>query len=175
MLAWHLGAVTFLFRWIFRDPKVDMRFLLAGVVLPDLIDLTAVTLLGGSSGQLWAHSLLAPTVIAIIVMATTRRGRRRRAWMALVVAWLFHLLIDQMWLDAGVFFWPLFGVDLAVGGDAFWPAAWDRAWSDPWRWILEAIGLVYLAWLAVGYELGDAGNRRVLLTTGRLGNRPTQG
>jgi threonine/homoserine/homoserine lactone efflux protein len=155
VLAWHLGAVTFLFRWIFRDPKVDMRFLFAGAVLPDLIDLTAVTLLGGSSGQLWAHSLVAPTVIAVVVMATTRRGRRRRAWMALVVAWLFHLLIDQMWLDAGVFFWPLFGVDLAVGSDAFWPAAWERAWSDPWRWILEVIGLVYLVWLAVGYELGE--------------------
>lgn len=175
MLAWHLGAVTFLFRWIFRDPKVDMRFLFAGVVLPDLIDLTAVTFAGGPSGHLWAHSLLAPTVIAIVVMAATRRGRRRRAWMALVVAWLFHLLIDQMWLDAGVFFWPLFGVELDLRGVAFWPAAWERAWSDPWRWVLEAVGLIYLIWLAIGYELGDAGNRRYLLTTGRLGNRPAQG
>ena len=40
MMFWRIGAILFLFRWIFGDPKVDVRFLVAGAVLPDVIDLT---------------------------------------------------------------------------------------------------------------------------------------
>lgn len=170
MLIWRLAAVLFLFRWIFRDPKVDVRFLAAGVVIPDLIDLTVVTIRGGDSGQLWAHSLLAPTLVGTVVLFTTRRGRRRRAWMALVVAWLFHLLLDRMWIDAEVFLFPFFGLDLGDAGENFWPAAWQAARSDPWRWVLEGVGVVYLIWIWRGYGLGDAQRRRQLWQTGRLGN-----
>lgn len=169
MLAWHLAAITFLFRWIFRDPKVDMRFLAAGVVAPDVIDLAAVTILGGPYAELWAHSLLAPTAVAVGVLVATRRGRRRRAWMALVVAWLFHLLIDGMWTDSQVFLWPFLGARLEIGGTAFWPAAWERALSDPWRWVLEAAGLAYLGWLWVRAGLSEGVARSRLLSTGRLG------
>ncbi len=173
MIAWHLAAVLFLFRWIFRDPKVDVRFLAAGVLLPDLVDLGAATVLGGQRGELWAHSLLAPSVVAVVVLLSTRRGRRRRAWMALVVAWLLHLLIDRMWLDEVVFLWPVFGWDLLEGSSTpFWPGAWARAWRDPWRWILEGIGLTYLGWVAVSAGLTTRRGRADLAATGRLGNAP---
>jgi hypothetical protein len=168
VLAWNLAAVFFLFRWIFRDPKVDMRFLAAGVILPDLIDLVVVTIIGGTSGQLWAHSLLGPTVLAVAVLVTTRRGRRRRAWMALVVGWMLHLLVDGMWTNASVFLWPAFGFDLGVGGSAFWPVAWERAIGDPWRWSLEAVGIAYLVWLWRETGLGEADRRETLIRTGRL-------
>lgn len=168
MLLWHLGAVTFLFRWIFRDPKVDFRFLMLGAVIPDVIDLSVVTATGGSRGELWAHSLVVPTAIAVIVLLATRRGRRRRAWMALVVAWLFHLLVDGMWTDGRVFLWPVFGWALPVGGDAFWPGAWERALGDPWRWILELVGLGYLVWLARRARISEPDTRAGLWRTGRL-------
>jgi len=168
MLAWHLAAITLLFRWIFRDPKVDMRFLAFGAVVPDMIDLTAITILGGDRAELWGHSLVVPSLLTILVLLATRRGRRRRAWMALVVAWLFHLLLDGMWTDATVFLWPTFGWDLGAGGDAFWPSAWDRALHDPLRWILEAAGLAYLGWLWIQAGLSDPDARAALATTGRL-------
>ena len=60
--------------------------------------------------------------------------------MALVVAWMLHLVVDQMWLHEAVLFWPFFGWDIvipATGG--FWAAAWQRALSDPWRWVLELV------------------------------------
>lgn len=170
MLFWRLAAVLFLFRWIFRDPKVDLRFLAAGVVAPDVIDLAVVTARGGESGQLWSHSLLAPTLVGVAVLVATRRGRRRRAGMAFVVAWLLHLLLDRMWLEAEVFFYPFFGLDLGVGEGAFWPGAWERALADPWRWVLEAVGLAYLGRLWVRHGLGDGERRRELVRTGRLGN-----
>ena len=171
MFFWHVGAALWLFRWIFKDPKVDVRFLLFGAILPDLIDLPIGTLILAdrySTGELWSHSLLAPTVYMTAVLVATRRGRRRRAWMALGVGWLFHLLIDGMWVNEDIFLWPLFGWEIPAGEAPFWPLAWERALSDPWRWVKEAIGLGYLAWLWMALGMSSPERRRVTLGTGRL-------
>lgn len=172
MVFWRLGAVLWLFRWIFRDPKVDVRYLAFGALLPDLVDLAiGTTLYGGrfSSGELWAHSLLLATVYMTVVLLATRRGRRRRAYMAVGVAWLFHLLLDGMWAEPEVFLWPFLGWDLSVGDGPFWPEAWNRALDDPWRWIQELVGLGYLVWLWIAVGLNRPERRKVVLTSGRLG------
>lgn len=171
MLFWHLGAILWLFRWIFRDPKVDVRFLLLGAILPDLIDLSVGTVIMAdlySTGELWFHTLLVASVYMTMVLLLTRRGRRRRAFMALGVGWLFHLLLDGMWTDPELFFWPFFGLEMATGESPFWPLAWDRAMSDPWRWALEVVGLVYLTWLWLAVGLKHVERRLMLLRTGRL-------
>lgn len=168
MLGWHVATATFLFRWIFGDPKVDMRFLVVGAVAPDVVDMAIVTATGGETAELWAHSLLAPTVVAVVAIVATRRGRRRRAWMAMVVAWLLHLLVDGMWVHEAVFLWPVFGWELPIGGETFWAGAWQRAMSDPWRWILEAVGVAYLVWLWQAAGLSDRPARARLAATGRI-------
>jgi hypothetical protein len=171
MLFWHLGANLWLFRWIFRDPKVDVRFLLLGALLPDLVDLPVGTLFFAdvfSTGELWFHSLVVPTVYMALVLALTRRGRRRRAWMALGVGWLFHLLLDAMWVSQEVFLWPFFGWEIPQGESPFWPLAWERALSDPWRWIREVAGLAYLVWLWFAVGLNIKVRRAKTLSTGRL-------
>lgn len=170
MLFWHLGATLFLFRWIFRDPKVDVRFLLVGAVLPDLVDLPLGTLVLSSyaTGELWAHSLIAAALYIVVVLLMTRRGRGRRAWMAIGIGWLFHLLLDAMWLDQQIFLWPFFGVDLPSGPAPFWSLAWERAVSDPWRWLMELAGIGYLSWLWVTHHLRDPRLRRAFWETGRL-------
>lgn len=171
MLIWRLGATLWLFRWIFRDPKVDVRFLFVGVVIPDLIDLPIGTLLLAdrySTGQLWAHSLTVASGYMVVVLLLTRRGRRRRAFMAVGVAWLFHLLLDGMWADPEVFFWPFFGFELASGPAPFWPLAWERALADPWRWVLEAAGIFYLVWMWFAVGLNRPDRRNGLLKTGRI-------
>jgi inner membrane protein len=171
MLFWHLGATLWLFRWIFRDPKVDVRFLLLGAILPDLLDLPVGTMILAdrySTGELWAHSLILPTIYMIVVLLSTRRGRQRRAWMAVGVGWLFHLLLDGMWADQNVFLWPFFGWEVPPGEAPFWPLAWERAMSDPWRWVKGAIGLGYLAWLWIALGMSDPSRRQSVLLTGRL-------
>ncbi len=171
MLFWHLGASLWLFRWIFRDPKVDVRFLFLGVILLDLVDLTIGTVLFPerfSTGELWFHSLTVASAYTALVLVLTRRGRRRRAFMALGVGWLFHLLLDGMWAKPEIFFWPFFGWDMPFGAAPFWPLAWERAMSDPWRWVLESIGLVYLAWLWRRSGLNRRESRSALARTGRL-------
>ena len=171
MLFWHAGASLWLFRWIFRDPKVDVRFLLLGALLPDLIDLPLGTLILAerySTGELWFHSLTVASVYMAVVLLLTRRGRKRRAYMALGVGWLFHLLLDGMWTTPEVLFWPFFGLEIPAGQAPYWPLAWERALSDPWRWVLEATGLAYLTWLwfALGMNLPD--RRAAVSATGRL-------
>lgn len=171
MLLWHLGATLWLFRWIFRDPKVDIRFLLFGAIVPDVVDLSVGTLLLAdrySTGELWSHSLLAPSIYMAIVLVATRRGRRRRAWMALGVGWLFHLLIDGMWANQEVFLWPFFGWELPAGAMPYWTAAWERAMSDPWRWVTETIGLAYLVWLWIALGMSDPARRKGTIESGRL-------
>ncbi len=170
MLFWHLGGALWLFRWIFRDPKVDVRFLLFGAILPDLVDLPLGTLILASrysTGELWFHSLTVAAVYMVAVLLLTRRGRRRRAFMAVGVGWLFHLLVGGMWTNQEVFLWPFFG-DIPAGEAPFWPLAWERAMSDPWRWVKEAVGLSYLIWLWVRLGLGSPATRQQVLTTGRL-------
>ena len=171
MLFWHLGASLWLFRWIFKDPKVDVRFLFAGVILPDLVDLTLGTVvLAGtySIGELWFHTLLVPTLYMIGVLVLTRRGRRRRAFMAVGVGWLFHILLDGLWTDPEVLFWPFFGWEMPTGEAPFWSLAWERAVADPWRWVLEAVGLAYLTWLWFASGLNRKERRAGLVRTGRI-------
>ena len=176
MLFWHVGATLWLFRWIFRDPKVDIRFLVAGAILPDLIDLTIGTVVLAdrySTGELWFHSLLLPTVYMAVVVAMTRRGRRRRAFMAVGIGLLFHLLLDGMWANQDVFLWPFFGA-IPAGEAPFWPLAWERALNDPWRWVKEAIGLGYLIWMWIALGLGDRERRLGVIRTGRLPDHVAQ-
>lgn len=178
MLFWHLGASLWLFRWVFRDPKVDVRFLLLGAILADLIDMPIGTLILAdrfSTGELWSHSLIAPTLYMVLVLLLTRRGRARRAWMALGVGWLFHLLLDGMWVDRNVFLWPFFGWGIPAGVAPYWALAWERALSDPWRWVLEVIGLGYLGWLWVRLGLTQPSRRKALLDTGRLPDEMVEG
>ena len=169
-MFWHLGATLWLFRWIFRDPKVDVRFLLLGAILPDLVDLLVGTVIRPdlATGELWFHSLLAPSLYMAVVLLVTRRGRRRRAFMALGVGWLFHILLDGLWTDPEVLFWPFFGWEIPAGEAPFWAEAWSRATSDPWRWVLDAIGLAYLIWLWFATGLDQKARRDQLLETGRV-------
>lgn len=144
MILWHVAGAIFLFRWIFRDPKVDLRLLILGAVIPDAVDFVAGAFLGEPNRQRWGHTLIVPTMAAIVILLTNRRGRRRRQLMTIVVAWLFHLVLDGVWVREQTFLWPLFG-----NGFAPWPegTAWSRALSDPWRFLKEAVGFVYLVFL----------------------------
>jgi hypothetical protein len=175
MLAWHLAGALFLFRWIFRDPNVDVRFLLAGALLPDLVDLTVGTVLAAdrySSGNLWMHSLLVPAVLGVVVLLATRRGGWRRRWLALVIGMLFHVLLDGMWANTAVFLWPLAG-ELPPGPRPYWSDVLGRAFSDPWRWAREAVGLTYLVllWRQTGF--GSAAVRASVWRSGRLPTVPS--
>lgn len=141
MLFWHLGGTLFLFRYLFRDPGVDVRFLLAGAILPDLLD-KPIGLGFFDTGRVFAHTLIfSGILLATVLITTSRGGTARKRWMALTVGVILHLLLDGMWTARATLLWPLFGWNF--------PAEVPNDWTM-FRWplpIQEAAGLTYLLWL----------------------------
>ncbi|CAN5643161.1 hypothetical protein BH18ACT6_BH18ACT6_00800 [soil metagenome] len=140
MILWQVAGTIFLFRWIFRDPKVDVRLLALGTLIPDVVDFVLGLFVGGVTVPRIGHSLLLPTLVAVVILLSTRRGRRRRNLMTLVVAWLFHLVLQGIWLNGPVFLWPVLGWELAPTLPG---SIWSRA-AEPWRWVKEVAGVLYL-------------------------------
>lgn len=167
MLFWHVGGAVFLFRLLFRDPGVDLRFLAAGALLPDAVDLIVGLLRDPEpflTGRFYGHSLsFAAAVLAVSMWATVRGSARRRRAVAVAVGIMFHLLLDAMWLWPEVLLWPLPDGGLPAGS----PGDWSLR-ADPARLAQEAAGLVYLIWLSVHAGLTDPGRRSHLWRTGGI-------
>jgi membrane-bound metal-dependent hydrolase YbcI (DUF457 family) len=172
MLFWHVGGSIAIFRYVFRDPKVDLRFLALGAILPDLIDKPLGTMLFPAlfegNGQVIGHTLLFSLALMSLVLVTTRRGRLRRRWMALAVGSLTHLLLDAMWTAQATFFWPAFGWEFPPGIPEYWSGFLARLFTNPWRILQEVIGLGYLIYLYRKARLGDPERRSELFRSGRV-------
>ena len=170
MLLWHLAATTAITRYAFRDERMDLRLLLLGAVLPDLIDtpigLAAFPTFG--SVRLVAHSLLFAAAVMVAVLLATRRGRPRKRWMPLAIGVLLHLFLDAMWSDPETLWWPAFGLDFASTDFTAVGDYLADLLRDPVMWSGEAVGLAYLAvmWRRAG--LANLEARLLFRATGRI-------
>lgn len=168
MILWHLATALFGFRWVFRDPDADLRWLVAGALAPDVLDLPVGVMLY-SSPEAFAHSLVGVAAVGTaVLLATDRRGRMRRNLMVMMAGWLIHLVADGVWLAPRVLWWPFAGWSFPAEVSPFWPGAWERAGSDLWRWVAEGLGLLYLGGLWRRAGLGSADARRRFVATGKL-------
>lgn len=163
MILWFAGMSMVLMWVVFRDPAIDHRLVIVGALLPDVID--------GPLGHLgFAHTLLAPVAALFLVMgATVGRRRLRRRLLAVPIGWFFHLLLDPVWSETAVFWWPAQGVSF---GDVALPA-YDRPLVL--TVLLEFAGLVALAWAWRRFGLNDAARRKVFLASGRIDRRLVDG
>ncbi len=161
MILWFAGMAVVAVWVVFRDPAIDLRLVVAGVLAPDVID--GVLSLVGVVGPWPMHTLLASASLLVGVMLATR-GRRqlRRRLLALPIGALLHLALDGAWADTEVFWWPAFGTDV---GDQTLPSL-DRGVANV---VLELAGLVALVWAWRRFRLREATRRRAFLRTGRVG------
>lgn len=170
MIFWHAGATIAIARYTFRDDRMDLRMLLLGALLPDLVDtpigLVFYEQLG--SVRLVTHGLILAAVVMVAVVLSTRRGRPRKTWMPLAIGLLFHLLFDAIWLDPETLWWPLLGWGFSPAGPETVSSYVGAVLSD-WRvWLGEVAGLVYLAYLWWAAGLSDPKRRALLRQTGRV-------
>lgn len=170
MLFWHAGGTIAITRYAFRDEHMDLRFLVLGAIVADLVDtpIGFAFFIELRSVRLVLHSLTASAVVMIVVLWRTRRGRPRKRWMPIAIGMLLHLFLDAMWAEPETLWWPFLGSDFSEVPAATVGAYVEGVLTD-WRtWVTEFAGLVYLVVLVRRGRLAQPEQRRQFLTTGTI-------
>lgn len=154
MILWYAAGTVVAVWNVFQSGGLDFRSVALGSLLP-LLDALA-------GEQAWAHSLLAPTALLVVVMLTTAgRGRRlaRRRLIGVPIGWYVGIALSGSFEYREVFWWPLLGTDL--DGAPIWPPL-------GWAIAFEIAGWLAALWCWIRFGLRDPQRRRAFLRTGRL-------
>ncbi len=157
-----LGAATIVTGVVNRREKVswltslskymDIRVLLVGSMLPDIIDKPVGMYFFRDTfqnGRIFSHTLLFLVVLTVIGFYLFKA--HRQAWMlTLAAGTAMHLVLDGMWGVPGTFFWPLFGFQFSsIEVEGWARGIFEAIVSNPTIYISEAIGLFILIWFSV--------------------------
>lgn len=129
--------------------KIDVRFLIIGSLLPDIVDkpiglyLFRDTL---STGKIFCHTLLFLLLITIGGVYMFRR--RAKMWLlALSFGTMTHLILDQMWLVPRIVLWPVYGFSFPPEDVSEWGRKMlHELLTSPGIYVPELIGTVILVW-----------------------------
>lgn len=131
---------------------LDIRLLLIGSLLPDIIDKPVGLLLFRdtfSNGRIFCHTLL---FLSLITLAGVYLFRRRgKTWLlALAFGTFTHLILDQMWRTPRTLLWPLYGLTFDRIGPTNWISnTFYALLTDPAIYMPELVGMTILAWFAI--------------------------
>jgi len=170
----HIGltvGIVYLGLYMLEDKRllsVDLRVLVIGAMLPDIIDKTlGIVILPDTfgHGRLYFHSLLFGLMFLAVAMLA------KKIWLQLLgVGVILHLILDSMWSDKEIFLWPLYGLDLPTRD--FEAQRWIEMFlTEPYIQVTEGIGLVII--IAIGYRHGmlGFGGIKGILQNGKLWKR----
>ena len=155
MILWFAGTSLLAVWLVFRDPAIDHRLVVAGALVPDVLD-------GVVARGPWVLHSVAGSValLALVMAATVKRRALRRRLIALPIGTFMHLVFDGAWSDTDSFWWPFSG----GFGDGGLPS-FERGWFVV---VLEIAGVVMLAWLSKQWMLDRPEHRERFVRTGRL-------
>ena len=130
---------------------IDVRILLIGSLLPDIIDKPIGQYFFSdtfSSGRLFCHTLL--FFILITIAGAVLYKIRRHVWLlTLSFCTLIHLILDQMWLTPRTLFWPLYGLEFESEPLTGWIMTIFNALLTNYQvYIPEIVGAVVLFWFS---------------------------
>lgn len=168
MYLWHLGLAALIVYVTLGRRRIDYRFVLAGAVLPDIVDTPLSAVFDWAAGRGIAHTLVLTGVLfAVVVVGFS--GRARLAWFGLPVGVLTHLAADGMWASPRTFFWPAFGTRFdVVPREPYSLSLLTHPLSHWTTWAGELIGLAILLWFYVAFSLGRHGRLRLFFSDGYL-------
>lgn len=107
MLLWFAGGALAIVWSVFRDPRLDHRLLIAGALLPDVVDGV------GWRGVGPMHTLAVnAALLAGVVLVTIGRRSLRRRLLAVPMGTLAHVVLDGVWARTKTFWWPFLGGEL---------------------------------------------------------------
>ena len=132
--------------------RIDIRLLLIGALLPDIID-KPLGLLLFENGRVFAHTLL--FWLLLTAGALYYYLGSRRSWLLVLSFGTFcHLVLDQMWLTPKTLLWPAFGFSFPREDAAGWLSSILQGLvTKPELYVTELVGGVILIWFA-GILLG---------------------
>ncbi len=145
----HPSSKTSFFRSLAN--RMDIRFLLVGSLLPDIIDKPIGVYFFRetfSNGRIFSHTLL--FLISITVIGFLIRKYSGKTWgLALSLGTLFHLILDEMWLIPKTLLWPLFG----IGFEKYEIGNWlmnilHGLLENPKLYVPEIIGFLLIMWFS---------------------------
>jgi inner membrane protein len=122
---------------------IDIRFLIIGSIIPDIIDKPVGHLFFSnffSNGRIFSHTLL--FVVIILVLGIYLFLSRKQRWLlALGIGTAAHLMLDQMWLSPETFLWPFYGWIFPKFNEPNIIAYWVHGLeTDPATYIPEIVG-----------------------------------
>lgn len=130
----HLG-IPLLVPILGRRIDIDVRLLMLGALLPDIIDKPlGHILLSEDNGRIIAHTMLFAAGILIL-------GVIWRPGLSLSLGVSFHHILDGIFLDRETAMWPLFGPFESYD---FEVTQWFEAFLEPYVIGEELIGLTIL-------------------------------
>lgn len=126
----HLGFTSLL-----SSRNIDLKVLLLGALLPDLIDKPlGHILLPGNNGRIIAHTLLFSALLLLIGLAW-------KSALPLSLGVSMHQLLDSMYLSPESSLWPVLG---PFPSTDFHISSWLDSLTDPFIIITELVGLAIL-------------------------------
>ncbi|OGO31061.1 MAG: hypothetical protein A2Z29_08230 [Chloroflexi bacterium RBG_16_56_11] len=131
---------------------VDIRFLMFGSLLPDIVDKPIGHFIFRdtfNNGRIFAHTLLFFLLLSAAGFFLYRR--RHSVWMlTLAAGTLAHLALDAMWYIPATLFWPLMGFEFEkIDLESWLPGLLQALVSDPVVFAGEMVGLAVVLWLGL--------------------------
>ena len=126
--------------------NIDIRFLIIGSLLPDIIDKPLGAFHFGD-GRSIAHTLLFFLVFITAELLIYLKNKNNTG-MVISAGILTHLILDSMWRNTKVLIWPFNGSHFIASNNT---ANWFNIWAEmlvkePKVYIGEAIGFLILAY-----------------------------
>lgn len=139
----HIG-IPLLIPIFGRDLDIDVRILILGAVIPDIIDKPlGHMILSIDNGRIIAHSLLFATTLLAFGMMFKRM-------LPLSIGVAVHQILDGMFLDPETALWPLLG---PFGTYDFEVVEWFKAFGDPFVIGEELTGLALMIVFVLAFSL----------------------
>jgi inner membrane protein len=135
-----------------RTNGLDLRFIIIGSLLPDIIDKPIGRYFFNDTfgtGHLYGHTLL--FAVLFFIAGFVIAFKYKNSFMLVLAFGNFvHLILDRMWQEPDVLLWPLYGFKFAKASPIpFGTYLWDliqQLFRTPWAGIPEFIAAIITVW-----------------------------
>ena len=108
MFFWFIGIGVLIFKYVFKDNKADLRYLITGLLVLDFLDILLSIEPIGKELKFITHSLIFSVFMMFLIMLFSKRGSKvRKNSLLFTIGLYLHLFLDFMWLDQAIFLYPL--------------------------------------------------------------------